>query len=50
MEIQTALRAEPDAVVVATGTSCRHQIRDLAKRTARHPLEIIADALAPEAK
>ena len=41
-----ALRAEPEALVAAPGTSCRHQIRDLAGRRARHPLEILADQLA----
>lgn len=34
-----AVRGEgPDTVVLATGTSCRTQIRDLAGRTAEHPL------------
>ncbi len=37
-----ALKAEPTATVVATGTSCRHQIRDLTGRIARHPLELLA--------
>lgn len=40
-----AVRAEPDAVVVATGTSCRHQIRDLTGRTALHPLEVLEEAI-----
>lgn len=39
-----ALNADPTAVVVATGTSCRHQIRDLTGRTALHPLEVLAGA------
>jgi len=38
-----ALAAAPDATVVAPGTSCRHQIKDLAARAARHPLEVLAD-------
>jgi Fe-S oxidoreductase len=42
-----ALRAEPAAEVVAPGTSCRHQIKDLAGRRARHPLEVLAAALPP---
>lgn len=42
-----ALAAEPDAVIVATGTSCRHQIRDLTGRRAYHPLELMADADRP---
>jgi Fe-S oxidoreductase len=29
-----ALRAQPDAVVVADGTSCRHQMADLGERRA----------------
>ena len=35
-----ALNADPTATVVATGTSCRHQIRDLTGREALHPLEV----------
>jgi len=31
-----AIRARPDAVVVADGTSCRHQIEDGARREAVH--------------
>ena len=42
LELVPAVRANPDAVVVATGTSCRHQIRDLTGRTALHPLEVLA--------
>jgi len=37
-----SLNAEPEATVVATGTSCRHQIRDLTGRVALHPLEVMA--------
>lgn len=41
-----ALRADEAAAVAAPGTSCRHQILDLAGgRTARHPLEILAEHL-----
>jgi Fe-S oxidoreductase len=44
------LAAEPEALVVAPGTSCRHQIHDLAKRRALHPLEVLAQAMSePEA-
>jgi Fe-S oxidoreductase len=32
-------------VVVASGTSCRHQIRDGSGKTALHPVEILYDAL-----
>jgi FAD/FMN-containing dehydrogenase/Fe-S oxidoreductase len=41
-----ALDQTPDALVVATGTSCRHQIHDLAGRRARHPLEVLEEQLA----
>ena len=37
--------ARPDAAVLATGTSCRSQIRDLSGRAALHPLEFLADRL-----
>lgn len=37
-----AVSAEPNALIVATGTSCRHQISDLTGRTALHPLEVLA--------
>lgn len=42
-----ALAKQPDRVVVAPGTSCRHQIHDLAGRGARHPLEVLAAQLPP---
>jgi FAD/FMN-containing dehydrogenase/Fe-S oxidoreductase len=45
-----ALKAEPDATVAATGTSCRHQIRDLTGREALHPMEVIAAALRGAAR
>lgn len=48
LELLPALLAEPEAIVAATGTSCRHQMRDLARRTALHPLEIIAASLKPQ--
>jgi len=32
----------PDDIIVAPGTSCRHQIHDGTKRTALHPIELIA--------
>jgi Fe-S oxidoreductase len=41
LDLLPALRAAPLAEVAAPGTSCRHQIRDLAGRRARHPLEVI---------
>ena len=48
LELLPALQAKPDALVVAPGTSCRHQIHDLAHRHARHPLEVIAENLTDE--
>jgi Fe-S oxidoreductase len=41
-----ALRAaEPDDIVVADGTSCRHQIRDGTGREARHGARVLAEFL-----
>ena len=40
-----AIRAEPQATVVAPGTSCRHQILDGTGRRAVHPIESVAAAL-----
>ncbi len=45
LELLPALAAKPEAIVVAPGTSCRHQIKDLAGRRAWHPLEVLAAAL-----
>jgi len=42
-----AIRNAPaDAVIVADGTSCRHQIRDLARRPAIHSVRVLERALA----
>lgn len=38
--------AGPDAVIVAPGTSCRHQILDGTGRTAEHPLVLLERLLA----
>jgi Fe-S oxidoreductase len=40
-----AVRAAPDAVVVADGTSCRHQIRDGAGREAIHVARLLESRL-----
>jgi Fe-S oxidoreductase len=37
--------ADPPTLVVANGTSCRHQIADLAPREALHPARVLALAL-----
>ena len=42
LELVPAVKANPAATVVATGTSCRHQIHDLTGRRALHPLEVLA--------
>jgi Fe-S oxidoreductase len=42
LELVPAVNANPTATVIATGTSCRHQIRDLTGRVALHPLEVLA--------
>jgi Fe-S oxidoreductase len=39
------LRAAPDAIVVADGTSCRHQIHDGAQRDALHVAKLLAGLL-----
>jgi FAD/FMN-containing dehydrogenase/Fe-S oxidoreductase len=42
-----AVRSAPaDTIIAASGTSCRHQIKDGAGRVAYHPAEILHDALA----
>ena len=46
LELVPALNANPAATVIATGTSCRHQIRDLTGRVALHPLEVLAGEAA----
>jgi Fe-S oxidoreductase len=45
LDLLPALANAPEAVIAATGTSCRHQIHDLAGRRARHPLELIESAM-----
>ncbi|MGV9801210.1 (Fe-S)-binding protein, partial [Mycobacterium sp. NPDC003449] len=39
--------AGPDAVIAATGTSCREQIFHGTTRSAWHPVELVAEALVP---
>ncbi len=42
-----AVRSAPaETIIAASGTSCRHQIKDGTGRIALHPIEILADALA----
>jgi FAD/FMN-containing dehydrogenase/Fe-S oxidoreductase len=40
-----AIRQQPDAIVVADGTSCRHQIADGAQREALHVARLLASLL-----
>lgn len=42
-----AVRKRGQSEVVAVGTSCRHQIKDGTDYPAKHPIEILADALVP---
>ncbi len=44
-ELLSKLREARPATVVAPGTSCRHQIRDLAATRAMHPLEVLAQQM-----
>ncbi|MEL6478739.1 MAG: FAD-linked oxidase C-terminal domain-containing protein [Pseudomonadota bacterium] len=43
--IPRVAEADADTVIVAPGTSCRHQIADLARREAQHPIVLIAESL-----
>jgi Fe-S oxidoreductase len=45
LSLLPAVRAEPDAVLVADGTSCRHQIADGSQRKAVHVSRLLADLL-----
>ncbi|MCC6317557.1 MAG: FAD-binding protein [Gemmatimonadaceae bacterium] len=48
MRLFPAVRAAPpDALVAATGVSCRHQILDGTSRRALHPVEILRAAVRP---
>ncbi len=38
-------KAEQTTIIAATGTSCRHQIKDGTDRKAKHPVEILFEAL-----
>jgi FAD/FMN-containing dehydrogenase/Fe-S oxidoreductase len=45
LSLLPAVRQQPDAIVVADGTSCRHQIRDGAQREAIHVAVLLARQL-----
>jgi Fe-S oxidoreductase len=42
-------QAAPDALIVADGTSCRHQIKDGAGRAALHVAQVLAMSLTSSA-
>lgn len=41
----TVRKQADDVIIAAPGTSCRHQIKDGTQRKAKHPVEILYDAL-----
>ncbi len=47
LSLLPAVRAAPQALIVADGTSCRHQIADGAGRQAVHVARVLADHLMP---
>ena len=42
LSLLPALRSSPDALIVADGTSCRHQILDGSQRHAIHVASLLA--------
>jgi Fe-S oxidoreductase len=46
-QLLPAVRREPDAIIVADGTSCRHQIQDGAQREAVHVARLLKRQLNP---
>ncbi|MBC7710263.1 MAG: FAD-binding protein [Rhizobacter sp.] len=46
LSLLPAIRNAADAIIVADGTSCRHQIRDGAAREAKHAMRVLADHLS----
>jgi Fe-S oxidoreductase len=49
LRLAPALQAVgPDAIVAATGVSCRQQIAHVAERRAWHPVELLREAVAGE--
>jgi Fe-S oxidoreductase len=49
LSLLPAVRAAPDALVIADGTSCRHQIANGCGRDALHVARVLADHLASPA-
>src|SRR5262249_10307190 len=48
LDLLPALAHAADSTIVAPGTSCRHQIKDLTGRRGLHPLEVLAEQLPPD--
>lgn len=48
LDLLPALRAAPDAAILANGFSCRHQIREGANRSSAHVALLLRDALKQE--
>ena len=48
LSLLPAVRQRPDAIIVADGTSCRHQIADGTQREAIHVARLLASLLGPE--
>lgn len=46
LSLLPAVRSSPDALIVADGTSCRHQIHDGSQRHAIHVASLLARHLA----
>jgi len=44
--LPTIRKLSDDVIIAATGTSCRHQIKDGLAKKAQHPVEILYEALA----
>jgi Fe-S oxidoreductase len=40
-------QAGENDIIAAPGTSCRHQVKDGTGRKAKHPVEILYEALVP---
>ena len=48
LDLLPAVRqADPETLIIADGTSCRHQIADLADREALHVARVLEMALVP---
>ena len=45
LSLMPAVRSNENAIILAPGTSCRHQIKDATNRIALHPIELIASAI-----